>query len=67
MWFSFNSFILQVSQFIRHLLVQHKLFFVLMLNVPVNSYGHVGVLPQFNGTFIQNKDVMISKYKRIQI
>ena len=32
----------------------------LMLNIPVNSYGHVGTLSPFYGTFIQNKDIMAS-------
>ena len=35
--------------------------FELMLYVPVNSYGHVGMLHPFYGTFNQNKDVMTSK------
>ena len=29
--------------------------FELMFNVPVNSYGHVGTLPPFYGTFISPK------------
>ena len=33
----------------------------MMLYVPVNSYGHVGMLHPFYGTSIQNKDVMTSK------
>ena len=28
--------------------------FDLMLNIPANSYGHVGTLPPFYGTFTQN-------------
>ena len=28
--------------------------FELMLSVPVNSYGHVGTLPSFYGTYTQN-------------
>ena len=32
-----------------------------MLNVPVNSKGHVGRLPPFYGTFTQNEDVMKNK------
>ena len=32
--------------------------FELMLNVLVNRYGHVGMLPPIYGTFTQNKDVM---------
>ena len=40
--------------------VSGNLLFELMLNHPVNSYGHVGTLPPFNGTFTQNEDVMTS-------
>ena len=29
----------------------------LMLNVPVNSYGHVWMSPPFYGTFTKTKDV----------
>ena len=32
----------------------------LMLNVPVNSQGHVGTLPTFYGTCTQSEDVMTS-------
>ena len=28
--------------------------FELMLSVPVNSYGHVGTLPPYYGTYTQN-------------
>ena len=31
-----------------------------MLYVPVNSYGHVGTLPPFYGTFTQIEDVITS-------
>ena len=31
-----------------------SLFVELMLSVPVNSYGHVGTLPPFYGTYTQN-------------
>ena len=34
-----------------------KLFVQVVSNVPVNSLGHVGTLPPFNGTF----NVMVSK------
>ena len=34
--------------------------FELMLYVPDNSYGHVGMLLPFYGTFTQNEDVMTS-------
>ena len=29
--------------------------FVLLLNISVNSYGHVGMLPPFYGTFTKKK------------
>ena len=32
----------------------------LMLNVPVNSQGHVGTLPTFYGTFTQSENVITS-------
>ena len=35
--------------------------FKLWFSVPVNVYGQVGTLPQFNRTCIQNQDVMTSK------
>ena len=38
-------------------LLQNALFIELMLNVPVNSIGHVGMLPSFYGTCTQNEDV----------
>ena len=31
-----------------------------MLNIPVNSSGHVGMLPPFHGAFTQNEDVIRS-------
>ena len=34
--------------------------FELIFYVPVNSYGHVGTLPPFCGTYTNNQDVMIS-------
>ena len=34
--------------------------FEMMLNIPVNSYGHVGTLLPFYRTFTQNEDVMTS-------
>ena len=34
--------------------------FELMLYIPVNSHGHVGILSPFYGTFNQNEDVMTS-------
>ena len=37
------------------------LFFELILNVPVNSYGHVGALPPFYGTLTKNEDGMTTK------
>ena len=39
---------------------EYVCLFGLLLNAPVNSYGHVGKMPPFYGTFTQNEDVMIS-------
>ena len=49
-----------ISVFKKH---KHKInrLYELMLCVPVNSYGHVGTLPPFYGTFTPNQDVMTSK------
>ena len=63
-----------VTQIIAHAMyMQHfvqfilKTFFMfisfsfeLMINVLVNSHGHVGVLPPFYGTYTQNDNVMTS-------
>ena len=46
---------------LRPLFIKFECLFELMLNVPVNSYGHVGTLPPFYGTFTQNQDVITSK------
>ena len=47
-WFILSSFFFSVE------------LFELMLNVKVKSYGHVGMLPPFYGTFTQKEDVMAS-------
>ena len=36
------------------LIGMHVCVFELMVNVPVNSNGHVGTLPPFYGTFTQH-------------
>ena len=38
-----------------------QFLFELMLYIPVNSNGHVGMLPPFYGTFTQHLDVMTLK------
>ena len=63
-----------LSAQLSHLVLKTSTIFVclfeLMFNVPVNSYGHVGTLPLFYGTFSQNEDVMTSnkyfKYNHLQ-
>ena len=42
------------SNYVLHNIGVDYCLFEFMLNVSVNSYGHVGTLPPFYGTFTQN-------------
>ena len=39
------------------------IYFEVMANVPVNSYGHVETLPPYYGTFTQKFDALIALIK----